>query len=275
MNRRGFLTGALGLAGLAITGTDHPGAVAEPAGGTPAQAMRVRVPGFRPSVTALHFANEFPHAPVVRLQLPGGLSIPIGDAARGLCGGMVYTVRDLYEAGIAPPEVTEAPRRGPMLQYLADRLVDSLSLPFGPATYLKLMDPSLSDEDRAWRMIRVEWPAIKADLDHGTLCPLGLITTKSHNPLVVGRNHQVLAWGYDLRDTRLTLRIYDPNRPGDDNVALTLDTAHPRQATAVRCSRGDSVCCFFRTDYSFTDPRAVFTPSTPGQPREAWRSTQP
>src|SRR5262245_55559321 len=197
MNRRGFLTGALGLAGLMVTGTDRPGAAAELAGGTPSQAIRVRVPGFRPSVAALHFPNEFPHAPVVRLQLPGGLTIPIGDAARGLCGGMVYTVRDLYEARIAPPLTIDGPGDGPVLQYLADRLVDSLSLPFGPATYLKLMDPSLSDEDRAWRMIRVEWPAIKADLERGTLCPLGLITTKSHNPLVVGRNHQVLAWGYD------------------------------------------------------------------------------
>ena len=258
MNRRGFLAGAMGLAGLMVTGTEHPRVSALAASALP-RATKVRVPGFRPSVNSLHFANEFPHAPVVRIQLPGGLSIPIGDAAKGLCGGMVYTVRDLYEARIAPPKTTKPPRSGPVLQYLADRLVDSLSLPFGPATYLRLMDPTLSDEDRAWRMIRVEWPAIRADLDRGVLSPLGLITTKSHNPLVVGRNHQVLAWGYDLRDTRLTLRIYDPNRPNDDNVAISLDTAHPRQATAVRCSRGDSVCCFFRTDYSFTDPRTVFT----------------
>ena len=77
---------------------------------------------------------------------------------------------------------------------------------------------------------------------------------------MVGRNHQVLAWGYDLQGTRLTLRIYDPNRPNDDRVALTLDTARPRTATEVHCSRGDSVCCFFRTSYSFTDPRPVFAP---------------
>jgi hypothetical protein len=261
MNRRGFLSGALGLTALMVTGVgQNPRAAAQLTGGSPAGGARVRVPGFRPSTRGLRFANEFPHAPVVRIQLPGGLTVPIGDAARGLCGGMVYTVRDLYEAGIAPPATTRPPGSGPVLQYLADRLLDSLSLPFGPATYLRLMDPILSDEDRAWRMIRVEWPAIKADLDRGTLCPLGLITTKSHNPLVVGRNHQVLAWGYDLQGTRLTLRIYDPNRPNDDRVALTLDTARPRTATEVHCSRGDSVCCFFRTSYSFTDPRPVFAP---------------
>ncbi len=259
MNRRGFLTRALGMAAIMVPGTadGHSLASAQLTGDAPGTA-RVRVPGFRPSTAALHFPNQFPHAPVVRIALLGGLSIPIGDAANGLCGGMVYTVRDLHQAGITPPLLNTAPTGGPMLQYLADRLVDSLSLPFGPATYLRLMDPTLSDEDRAWRMIRMEWPAIRADLDRGHLSPLGLITTKSHNPLAVGRNHQVLAWGYDLRDTRLTLRIYDPNRPDDDHVALTLDTAHPRQATPVTCSRGDPVCCFFRTDYTFRDPRQVF-----------------
>src|SRR2546421_7037770 len=63
MNRRGFLTGVLGVAGLAVTGTDQPRAAAELAGGASAPAIRVRVPDFRPSVNALHFANVFPHAP--------------------------------------------------------------------------------------------------------------------------------------------------------------------------------------------------------------------
>ncbi|MGH8882028.1 MAG: hypothetical protein ACRD0P_32565, partial [Stackebrandtia sp.] len=135
MNRRGFLAGALGLAGLMVTGSI--GDYLPRAGATPVRASRVRVPRFRPSITGLHFVNEFPHASVVRMRLPGGVSIPIGDAARGLCGGMVYTVRDLYEAGVDPPATTEPPADGPMLQYLADRLMDSLSLPFGPATYLK------------------------------------------------------------------------------------------------------------------------------------------
>jgi hypothetical protein len=258
VNRRGFLTGSMGLAALMVPGALGESAVAS-AGPAPA-AARVRVPGFRPSTAGLHFPNRFQHAPVVRISLPGGISVPVGDAARGLCGGMVYTARDLYQAGLNPPPRTKSPSGGPLLQYLADRLVDSLSLPFGPATYLRLMDPTLSDEDRAWRMIRVEWPAIRADLDRGILSPLGLITTKSHNPLAAGRNHQVLAWGYDLRDTRLTLRIYDPNRPNDDHVALTLNTAHPHQATQVTSSRGDPVCCFFRTTYTFRNPYPTFAP---------------
>ena len=82
-----------------------------------------------------------------------------------------------------------------------------------------------------------------------------------------------LAWGYDLRGTRLTLRLYDPNRPGDDQVALTLDTAHPRQVTPVRCTRGDSVCCFFRTDYEFRDPGTAFAKATKSAWAREWQST--
>ena len=190
MKRRGFLTGALGLAAFMVTGTDDRYAAAELSSGRQAVGTRVRVPGFRPSRNGLHFKNEFPHAPIVRITLPGGIKVPIGDAARGLCGGMVFAVRDLYEAGLAPPNRVVPPSAGPMLRYLADRLVDSLSLPLGPAVYLRLMDPTLSDEDRAWRMIRVEWPAIRDELDRGRLCPLGVVTTKSPNPLALGRNRR-------------------------------------------------------------------------------------
>ena len=31
----------------------------------------------------------------------GPITVPVGDAANGLCGGMAWTVRDLFEAGQA------------------------------------------------------------------------------------------------------------------------------------------------------------------------------
>jgi hypothetical protein len=223
----------------------------------------VRVPGFRPSTRGLHFPNAFPHVPNLEIELPGGRTLPIGDAANGLCGGMAYTVRDLFEADLGPPAMTRAPGDGPVFRYVADRLLDSLSLPFGPATYLKLMHPALPDGDlplvrgRAWRMVRLEWPAIRGDLDRGTLSPLGLVKVKSRDPRDLGANHQVLAWGYDLEGTRLTLRLYDPNHPDDDDVTMRLDVGNPRRATPVTCSRGDTVWCFFRTAYRFKDPWSV------------------
>lgn len=221
----------------------------------------VRVPGFLPSTRGLHFPNAFPHVPNLEIDLPGGLTIPIGDAANGLCGGMAYTVRDLFEAGVAPPALTRAPGEGPVFRYVADRLLESFSLPFGPATYLKLMHPALPDGDmalvhgRAWRMIRLEWPGIRGDLERGSLSPLGLVKTKSRNPRDLGANHQVLAWGYDLEGTGLTLRLYDPNHPDDDEVTMALDIGKPRRATKVTCSHGGTVWCFFRTAYQFKNPR--------------------
>jgi hypothetical protein len=63
----------------------------------------VRVPRFVPSTRGPHFPNAFPHIPDVEIDLPGGVTVPVGDAANGLCGGMAYMVRDLFEAGLPPP----------------------------------------------------------------------------------------------------------------------------------------------------------------------------
>jgi hypothetical protein len=228
----------------------------------------VRVPGFLPSTRGLHFPNSFPHVPNLEIHLPGGQTLPIGDAANGLCGGMAYTVRDLFEAALPPPALTRAPGDGPLFRYVADRLLDSLSLPFGPATYLKLMHPTLPDGDlamvhgRAWRMVRLEWPAVRGDLDRGVLSPLGLVKVKSRDPRDLGANHQVLAYGYDLDGTRLTLRLYDPNHPDNDEVTLSLDTGRPRRPTPVTSSHGGPVWCFFRTTYRFKDPRPALAALT-------------
>src|SRR4030095_3558548 len=161
----------------------------------------VRVPGFLPSTRGLHFPNAFPHVPNLEIDLPGGITVPIGDAANGLCGGMAYTVRDLFEARLAPPAMARAPGDGPVFRYVADRLLDSLSLPFGPATYLKLMHPA--PPHRALALVRRRGPR-------------GLVKAKSRAPRDLGANHQVLAYGYELDGTRLTLRLYDPNPPDDD-----------------------------------------------------------
>jgi hypothetical protein len=67
----------------------------------------------------------------------------------------------------------------------------------------------------------------------------------------------VLARGCDLDGSQLTLRIYDPNYPDDDDVTLDLDVGDPQRATPVRYSQGGRVYCFFRTSYKFKDPSPV------------------
>ena len=71
-------------------------------GGQHDQRPRPRVPPVDPGPAL----PQRHHVPNVEIDLPGGATIPIGDAASSLCGGMAYTVRDLFEAGLAPPAVT-------------------------------------------------------------------------------------------------------------------------------------------------------------------------
>lgn len=235
------------------------------------------VNGFKPSTNGLHFVNAFPHEPDLFIDV-GKSKIPIGDAANGLCGGFVYTVIDLWNAKLPPPDDTQPPAEGtPLFEYLVGRLFDSFDLPFGPLEYLALMNPALPDHEtwveplghgRAWRMVKDAWPQIKADIDAGRLSPLGLVRVKSLDPTQLGQNHQVLVYGYGLSGTRLTLSIYDPNCPDDDTVRLSLDIGHPDHTTAVTYTGdGEPVYCFFRTPYSFHDPTAIAgKPKRPPKP---------
>lgn len=230
--------------------------------------MTIRtVAGFLPSTSGFAFANAFPGVPLRRIGIPGVVSVPIGDASNGLCGGMAFAARDYFEAERPPPSDAKAPATGPLFDYLVDRLFDSFALPFGPATYLELMNPILPDGEttwsrlglaprgRAWRMIKREWPAIRAQINAGHPCPLGLIRVKSSDPFELKRNHQVLAYGYELAGTAVELRLYDPNRPKDDGVTLSLDLSHPTQRTTVLSyPAGPPVYSFFAVPYEARTP---------------------
>lgn len=228
--------------------------------------IRGEVPGFLPSTSGFRFSNSFPHVPVRRIGVPGVLSVGIGDAANGLCGGMAFAARDYFEAGRSMPDDVEAPSEGPLFDYLVARLFDSFNLPFGPATYLALMSPALPDGEtfwsrlglaphgRAWRMAN-EWPKVRADIDAGRPSPLGLVRIKSTNPVDLKHDHQVLTYGYELEGSALTLRLYDPNHPGKDDVTMSLDLADPTRPSPVTVSPpGSPVFAFFRINYSRAAP---------------------
>jgi hypothetical protein len=201
-----------------------------------------------------------------------GAQIPIGDAANGLCGGMVFTVRDYFEGGVPVPPDIQAPSSGPLFDYMVTRLFDSFNLPAGPLRYMELMNPTLPDHEtvmsglglaprgRAWHMIRIEWPTIQADLDAGYLSPMALVQVKSLDPFQLGKNHQVLAYGYDLNGDDLSIHIYDPNCPNRDNIRLSLNIGDPGHTTAVSYTTGATIWCFFRPQYSFSSPPTVALP---------------
>lgn len=232
------------------------------------------VPGFLPSTSAFRFTNSFPKQPVLRIPVPGLGAVPIGDASRGLCGGMIYTIRDLFEAGIAPPDSTSPPALGsPMYRYLVRRLFDSFDIPRGVYRYYRMMSGPDADVVRGVLVQRGvsrtsvvdEWPRIRIDLDCGQLAPLGVITLRSADPLRLGINHQVLAYGYEQRGGVVTLRVYDPNTPSEraDAVTLTFDVRRQAQSDVPVPIRhtiavsGRPVRGFFHTRYRWTDPRSA------------------
>jgi hypothetical protein len=179
---------------------------------------------------------------------------------------MVYTVRDYFEYQQAPPSDTDSPHNGPLYDYIVRRLLDSWSVPEGILRYLYLMNPDLPDSDvipnplgtllhgRSWVMIEEEWPKIQADLESNHPSPLGLIKCKSADPALLGQNHQVLAYGYELNGANLTLNLYDPNAPDRDDVVLSVDLASPSQPCQLSCTTAPTLYCFFRTDYDQSGP---------------------
>jgi hypothetical protein len=225
------------------------------------------VPGFLPSTSGFHFPNSFPRVPLRRIGIPGVLSVPIGDASNGLCGGMAFAARDYFEDRRQPPADTAPPGEGPLFEYLVDRLFDSFDLPRGPVRYLELMNPNLSDGEtiwsrlglwphgRVWRMARAEWPKVRVDIDAGHPSPLGLVRVRSTDPVDLKQNHQVLAYGYTLDGSSLTLRVYDPNRPGRDDVSLHLELGdRDAVASPTMSPAGTPVFSFFRVAYAPKSP---------------------
>lgn len=225
-------------------------------------AVAAAVPGFRPSIHGFAFTNDFPPGPAVRIGPAGRRQLAIGDASRGLCGGMTFAVRDLFEAGRLPPATDQPPAPGtPLFRYLVRRLIESWDLPGGGLSYYRLMLAPPAD-----RLLTVatrrgvghvtgvtQWPRVRLDLDQGVLSPLGLVTEQSANPLRLGYNHQVLAYGYQQVGTVVTLRVYDPNTPPDwaDDVRLVFDVGRPAAGVPIRhnVTIARPVRTFFRARY--------------------------
>ncbi len=222
------------------------------------------IPGFLPSVNGFAFANAWPSGPTIRL---GPIRTPIlgfGDASAGLCGGMVMTVRDLFEAGIPMPRDPQPANGSPRFDAIVRRQVESLDWLRVPLRFFDLQafhpDPPtglaalLRRRTPREMAIRDEWPRIRADIDSGHLSMLGLIRISSSSPWNLTHNHQVVAFGYDETPAQVRIAIYDPNHPGRDDVALVADIdadasrAWPDRIQLAQ-STGEPLLGFFRQPY--------------------------
>jgi hypothetical protein len=224
---------------------------------------------FVPSQDGFAFTNAWPSEPAVILPTPFG-QIDIGNAAAGLCGGMVFAALDYWHAAIVPPATRPTPGE-PLYRYLVRRLVDSWHLPAGVAQYYQWMNlpdsdtgfdvagrSVVTDRGLAWRTISTQWPQIVADLDHGTPAALGVVTVASANPADLGLNHQVLAYRYDASPAQVTIRVYDPNSGQDDGIYIRFDPRTPTGPTTFthNLNIGQPVRGFFRTAYAPAPPPA-------------------
>jgi hypothetical protein len=181
------------------------------------------VPNFLPSKDGLHFPNRFASGPTVRVGPLDPRLIGIGDAAMGLCGGMVAYVRRRFAAKQPVPPQTIVPENGSELfKTLVREQVRSLRFGLVPLRFWRLSSVDAATE--AAQTLKHNWPVIRRSLDENKPATLGLIRSSARNPLQLKENHQVLAYGYEIGDdASVRVRVYDPNHPDNDDVWVPLD----------------------------------------------------
>jgi hypothetical protein len=188
---------------------------------------------------------------------------------------MVFTVRDLFQAGLLPPSTNVNPVGGTAaFNYIVARLFDSFDYDDVNQclSWIQMSDHDTGFLDLtvahglAWHEITEEWPKIQADLDGNVLSPLYLV--HGQEPATIGlitgiqdlgQCHQVLAWGYDLNGTSLTIYIYDPDfNTGDtgDTNKITLDIGNPAHTTPISVSNWPAGYYrgFFHAHYTYNNP---------------------
>jgi len=230
---------------------------------------------FRPSNDGFLFNNSgWADAPYTLPPLQGTpLDITFGNANTGLCGGMVFAALDyFYEQQRIPQVMANPDNQDPLFLYLVARLFDTFD-PKSISLLLALMSIAAADDDeslgeyldlpcRARVMAFEEWPLIRADIDAGCPSPLVLQTIKSNLPWDLGHCHQVLVYGYEAHGHSVTLHVYDPNRPQDDDIWMTFqdgDIGHRINVdhnVGITEDNGDQspIYCFVRMNYDRERP---------------------
>lgn len=230
---------------------------------------RVAVAGYLPSRHGFMFDNNhWPDVHITSIPMPDPFGpILIGNASWGLCGGMSFASRDYFEAGLNAPRLPQRPtgEGDPLFDYIVRRLAQSLNLD-DVATFVRIADPLYPDTDDIlgngcnWVMARVAWPEIRRVIDSGLPCPIGLVT--GHLPDFTHLGHQVCVYAYQLQGQQLTLWVYDPNTPKNDNITIRLDISRTdKRLIDVTSNVGlkHRINCFFVQHYANRDPLVLPT----------------
>jgi hypothetical protein len=230
----------------------------------------VTVPGFLPSTRAPRFGNgPWPQGTQLSISVAGLPPATVNATRMGLCGGMSFLTRDVVESGTAQLRGTHADQiPAALAQHILGRLIDSFSGPAIVARWLALTRAPDEDGrvlgDGVFHQTIDELPRIIGDVTAGRLCPIGLVLARSYAPWAVFQNHVVLVWGYEQHGDTLTLRTYDCNRPGRDDITIKLDIGSPTAVKAITTngtdmdSAGGRVRGFFCLPYRRKSPAAAY-----------------
>jgi hypothetical protein len=226
------------------------------------------VPKFLPSASAPLFHNgPWPAGTNLSISILGLPPVTLDATQMGLCGGMSFLARDIYESGTEQLRNQVSSRiPAALAQHVLGRLIQSFD--GGPVVARWLSDTQALDHDTIfrgaglYRRTLAECPAVTADIDAGVLCPIGLVLVESFAPWDVFQNHVVLVWRYERDGDMLTLYTYDCNMPGDDNITITLDTSSPVPAKTITTNGtsgpAGNVRGFFRLPYTHADPSPAY-----------------
>jgi hypothetical protein len=266
--------------------------------------VSARIRDFVPSLSGLHFANEWPRGtsyPVLTLPIVG--TVVTQDAHNGLCGGFVLTALDCFLHAprlLFRQQDRSRPNPGdPLFDYLVQRLIDSLLHPTVDYTGIEYTnaskcidwiqtlshDVSIGPPGLCSRMAFFEWPRIKADIDAGLPSPIFIVGGPWAGPgdipsiiAALHNCHQVLAYAYSLDDAQnLTLRVYDCNDPFNDDSTISMNISNPHHtidisAPGIIASLGGGVVIrgIFREDYSLREPTEIMGSLTVESPVLSW-----
>lgn len=228
------------------------------------------VPGFLPSTNAPLFPNgPWPPGTSFNVSIAGLPVVSINTTQMGFCGGMSFLTRDIFESGT--PQLRGRLSQDiplPLAQFIEARLITSFDGPGTVAEWLAFTQKpdhdTLLGGPGTFHMTVDQCPAIMADIDAGHLCPIGVVLIESLAPWDVFQNHVELVWAYDLAGSQLTLHVYDCNRPGQDDITISLDISSETPAKTIstngtsNLSLPGTVRGFFHLPYTHADPSPAY-----------------
>ena len=173
---------------------------------------------FLPLKHGFHFSNRFKD----KIRVSKFFNIE----TKGRCGGMAFSALDYYYSKLPIPKLRSEdlvhglPKEGSLLErHIFQRQVDSL---LTLTSYKFLLWTLYPDKVLIAKSMKNEFKKIRRSIDCGKPISIGLIEASKLKD--IGKNHQVVAYGYDYNPKKkeFIIHLYDSNSP-DREIMLTID----------------------------------------------------